>query len=118
MGAPAARAWTVTIAFANGSANALCGDDVDTGLTRSRVASRSASASPKNSLHATRKPVTAANRRTRSSGNPIHLCDLRKDAVFMMPKCIRVRAGGEIPEVSSVFRLGVERPFQGRVDLP
>lgn len=73
----------MAMALASGSVHASGADDVDTGLTRSRVASRRASASPKNSLKATSMPVIEANNRKAAAGKPIHRCHLRHHAVFM-----------------------------------
>jgi hypothetical protein len=71
-------------ARAIGSCQLAPGESVLTGLTRSRVASRSASSSPKNSVIATMTPVIAAKRRNAAARNAIYWCHLRQNAGFMM----------------------------------
>jgi len=95
IGAPGARCLEAAIAFAIGSDHADAGDDVDTGLVRVRVASRNASASPKNSVNATRNPVIAANRRNTAAGKPIHRCQRRHHAVFMQDVFYGGRLNGD-----------------------
>src|SRR6266404_828504 len=72
----------VANAFWSGSVHDAAAERIVTGLTKARVASRKASSSPKNSVKATRTPVTAAKRRKSAAGKPIHRCHLRKKAGF------------------------------------
>ena len=83
IGAPGARCCAAAIALAIDSDHAVDGDDVETGLVRSRVASRKASSAPKNSVVATRKPVVAANNKNSAAGKPIQRCHRRHHAVFI-----------------------------------
>src|SRR3954462_13351353 len=82
MGAFGDFAFTAASAFPTGSPQAVAGDDTDTGLTRSRVFSRSASAAPKNSVNARIIPVTETQSRKRVAGKAIQRCHLRQKAVL------------------------------------
>src|SRR4051812_5025991 len=63
------------------------GADADvTGLTRLRVASRSASSAPKNSVKARTNPVIEANSRNSVAGKAIQRCHFLQKAVFSAMK--------------------------------
>src|SRR4051794_22732968 len=98
IGAPLAVAARVLTARARGSDQSAAGELIDTGLTRSRVASRSASSAPKNSVNARMAPVHDAKRRKIAAGNPIHRCHFRQN------NRVTQRSPGKCDNVYSIAR--------------
>src|SRR4051812_36274739 len=86
MGTSPAAARTDARAFATPALQLSDGLAAVTGLTRSRVASRRASSSPKNSVTATATPVKAAQARKMEAGQPIQRCQRRQNATSICEK--------------------------------
>src|SRR5262245_2053442 len=83
-GALPSAAAPVAKAFAKGSDQARGDPRRVTLLTRLRVDSRNASSSLKNSVEATKMPVTEANIRKSAAGNPIQRCHFRQDTCVIV----------------------------------
>src|SRR2546423_13507561 len=82
MGAAGALAFTAVRARATGSLQFVAGDAVVVELTKARVASRSASSAPKNSVKPTTTPVIDAQSKNSVAGKAVHRCHFRQKAVL------------------------------------